>query len=121
MTAVWLERRASHRAGRDGHRVNTTTTELPVATRQLVIVDDGSTDGTREWLTATELPGNVDVLLHPKNEGEGAAWMTVLERAQGTYSAILDAELEYAAASSKKLTAIGGLHVLRTLIRCRLS
>ena len=72
--------------------------ELPIATRQLVIIDDGSTDGTREWLAATSLPDGVEVVLHPKNRGKGAAIRTGLEHAQGTYSAILDADLEYAAA-----------------------
>jgi len=72
--------------------------ELPVSSRQLVIVDDGSNDGTREWLGSTPLPDGVEVVLHPKNRGKGAAIRTGLEHAQGTYSAILDADLEYAAA-----------------------
>jgi glycosyltransferase involved in cell wall biosynthesis len=72
--------------------------ELPVATRQLVIIDDGSTDGTREWLAQESLPDEVELVLHPKNRGKGAAIRTGLERARGTYSAILDADLEYAAA-----------------------
>ena len=71
--------------------------ELPVTGRQLVIIDDGSTDGTREWLAAATLPDNVEVVLHPKNKGKGAAIRTGLEHARGTYSAILDADLEYAA------------------------
>jgi glycosyltransferase involved in cell wall biosynthesis len=71
--------------------------DLPVAARQLVIVDDGSTDGTREWLGAAALPDNVEVVLHPKNLGKGAALRTGLGYAQGTYSAVLDADLEYAA------------------------
>ncbi len=71
--------------------------ELPVDGRQLVIIDDGSTDGTREWLTTTELSDNVEVVLHPQNRGKGAAIRTGLGRARGTYSAILDADLEYAA------------------------
>ena len=70
---------------------------LPVAERQLVIIDDGSTDGTREWLNATPLPDNVEVVLHPKNMGKGAALRTGLGHARGTYSAVLDADLEYAA------------------------
>ncbi len=71
--------------------------ELPVAARQLVIIDDGSTDGTREWLEAATLPDNVEVVMHPKNRGKGAAIQTGLGHARGTYSAILDADLEYAA------------------------
>jgi glycosyltransferase involved in cell wall biosynthesis len=72
--------------------------ELPVGSRQLVIVDDGSTDGTREWLTSAPLPGNVELVLHPSNRGKGAAIRTGLQHATGTFSAILDADLEYAAA-----------------------
>ncbi len=72
--------------------------ELPVAARQLVIIDDGSTDGTREWLAEAALPDGVELVLHPKNRGKGAAIRTGLEHAKGTYSAILDADLEYAAA-----------------------
>ena len=72
--------------------------DLPVAERQLVIIDDGSTDGTREWLGTAVLPENVEVVLHPRNNGKGAAIRTGLEHARGTYSAILDADLEYAAA-----------------------
>jgi glycosyltransferase involved in cell wall biosynthesis len=72
--------------------------DLPVAARQLVIIDDGSTDGTREWLAQAALPDGVELVLHPKNRGKGAAIRTGLEHAKGTYSAILDADLEYAAA-----------------------
>ena len=71
--------------------------ELPVATRQLVIVDDGSTDGTRAWLAAASLPDNVEVVLHQRNRGKGEAIRTGLQHAEGTYAAILDADLEYAA------------------------
>jgi glycosyltransferase involved in cell wall biosynthesis len=72
--------------------------DLPVGSRELVIIDDGSTDGTREWLADAALPAEVVVLSHPKNRGKGAAIVTGLTRAQGTYAAILDADLEYAAA-----------------------
>jgi dolichol-phosphate hexosyltransferase len=82
-----------------------TETDLPVESRQLVIVDDGSTDGTREWLASTALPENVEVVLHPANRGKGAALKTGLEHATGTYSAILDADLEYAAADLAPLLA----------------
>jgi dolichol-phosphate hexosyltransferase len=72
--------------------------DLAVGSRQLVIVDDGSTDGTREWLAAAQLPDGVDVVLHEGNRGKGAAIRTGLEHATGTWAAILDADLEYAAA-----------------------
>ena len=71
--------------------------ELPVPGRQLVIVDDGSTDGTRELLRGTEWPDNVTVVEHERNRGKGAALQTALEHATGEWSAILDADLEYRA------------------------
>ena len=71
--------------------------DLPVHARELVIVDDGSTDGTRDLLRGLELPGEVKVVFHDRNRGKGSALRTGLQHATGTYSAILDADLEYAA------------------------
>lgn len=72
--------------------------ELPIGTRELVIVDDGSTDGTRELLRATEWPENVTVVFHERNLGKGAAIRTALQHATEDFAAILDADLEYRAA-----------------------
>ena len=72
--------------------------DLPVSTRQLVVVDDGSTDGTRELLRHADLPESVHVLYHERNRGKGAAVRTALEHATGDVTAILDADLEYRAA-----------------------
>jgi len=74
------------------------TAELPVDDRQLVIVDDGSTDGTRELLREHEWPANVTLVFHERNRGKGAALQTGLQHATGRWSAILDADLEYRAA-----------------------
>jgi glycosyltransferase involved in cell wall biosynthesis len=71
--------------------------ELPVESRQLVLVDDGSTDGTRDLLVERQLPGNVTLVLHERNRGKGAALRTGLKHATGTWSAVLDADLEYRA------------------------
>ena len=72
--------------------------DLPIAARELVIIDDGSTDGTREHLRGLELGDSVKVVFHERNQGKGAAIRTGLEHAHGRFSAILDADLEYAAA-----------------------
>jgi glycosyltransferase involved in cell wall biosynthesis len=62
---------------------------------ELLIVDDGSTDGTRQILDETAWPANVRVLKHDRNRGKGAAVRTGLEAARGEFAAIFDADLEY--------------------------
>ena len=62
---------------------------------ELIVVDDGSTDGTREILEQTQWPERVRVLKHDVNRGKGAAVRTALESARGEFSAIFDADLEY--------------------------
>ena len=69
-------------------------TELP-AEFELIVVDDGSDDGTREILRRSEWDDRVRLLEHPQNRGKGAAIQTALEQARGDYAAIFDADLEY--------------------------
>jgi glycosyltransferase involved in cell wall biosynthesis len=71
------------------------STDLPVDDVELVIVDDGSTDGTRELLRDMELPEAVKLVMHESNRGKGAAIRTALEHAGCDYAAIMDADLEY--------------------------
>lgn len=65
--------------------------------KELIIVDDGSTDGTREILARLERahPEQVRVILHERNRGKGAAVRTGLAQATGEVLLIQDADLEY--------------------------
>ena len=63
--------------------------------KEIIIVDDGSTDGTREKLQAMPLADDVTVVFHEMNCGKGAAIRTALEYARGEYVLIQDSDLEY--------------------------
>jgi glycosyltransferase involved in cell wall biosynthesis len=69
-------------------------TELP-SEFELIVVDDGSTDGTREILREGDWDGRLRLFEHPENQGKGAAVQTALSHAKGEYAAIFDADLEY--------------------------
>jgi hypothetical protein len=71
--------------------------------KELIIVDDFSSDGTREFLQGSDLPGllggnganSVRLVLHEKNMGKGAGVRSGLEHASGELVLIQDADLEY--------------------------
>ncbi len=77
-------------------------TELPTAF-ELIVVDDGSTDGTREILRDGEWESRVRLYEHTENQGKGAAVKTALEQARGDFAAVFDADLEYDPADLARL------------------
>jgi len=64
---------------------------------EIVLVDDGSTDGTRDLLEKLDKSGRKDlkILFHEKNQGKGAAVRTGIKKASGDLILIQDADLEY--------------------------
>ena len=76
--------------------------EVPFDSVELIVVDDGSRDGSGAILERGEWPG-VRVIRHEENRGKGAAVRTALAEAEGRYSLIMDADLEYDAADFGRL------------------
>jgi glycosyltransferase involved in cell wall biosynthesis len=62
---------------------------------EIILVDDGSVDGTRELLKEMDGKDNVRVILHESNQGKGAAVRTGFDAARGDVLLIQDADLEY--------------------------
>ena len=66
--------------------------QLPNTAKEIIIVDDGSSDGTREFLkTLTDC----HVIVQEKNQGKGAALRRGFQEATGTWVLVQDADLEY--------------------------
>ena len=63
--------------------------------KEIVVVDDGSQDGTRAILKKLDGKGKIRVILHERNKGKGAAVVTGLNAAKGDVLLIQDADLEY--------------------------
>ena len=80
-------------------------TEFPVDEYELIVVENGSTDRTREILAGREWPEQVRVITVDANKGKGDGVRRALEHARGEYSVILDADLEYNPAEIADLLA----------------
>src|SRR5687768_12959817 len=74
---------------------------------EIVVIDDGSTDGSQTILRELEREGLIDLLLfHPRNRGKGRAIRTGIEHARGEVMVIQDADLEYDPAELPGLLAL---------------
>ena len=69
--------------------------KLPVGSREVIVVENGSTDGTRAVLRAHAWPPEVSVIEVERNRGKGHGMRVGIEAAKGQFSAVLDADLEY--------------------------
>lgn len=78
--------------------------DLPLD-REIIVVNDGSTDGTREVLDALPRRDEVTCIHLPRNQGKGYAVRVGLERSRGTITAIQDADLELDPAQLAELVA----------------
>jgi glycosyltransferase involved in cell wall biosynthesis len=75
---------------------------IPKVTKEIIVIDDGSTDSTRAKLKTVK---KIKIILHKQNKGKGAAVKTGIKEAKGEYIIIQDADLEYNPKSIQKLTA----------------
>ena len=73
--------------------------------KEILVVDDGSTDGTRDKLRSLDGEDGVRVIYHERNQGKGAALRTGFRAATGDVVIVQDADLEYDPREYPKLLA----------------
>jgi dolichol-phosphate mannosyltransferase len=73
--------------------------------REIIVVDNCSTDGTRELLREVDLP-DVHIIYQPRNMGKGTSIRTAIDYLTGDYALVHDADLEYDARDHPKLLAL---------------
>jgi glycosyltransferase involved in cell wall biosynthesis len=73
---------------------------------EIIVVDDGSRDGTRELLQSMAADPRLKIVMHQGNRGKGAALKTGFEQASGQFVVIQDADLEYDPRDFEKLLVV---------------
>jgi len=81
----------------------------PDVTTEIIVVDNCSTDGTRDLLRGVTAP-NMKVIYQPRNMGKGMSIRTAVEHMTGDYGVIQDADLEYHPSELPKLLADARAH-----------